>query len=283
MGYSHPLVFLVILSAALGIALGVLLLNGPAQLRSDLRALPALGLGALFLLSAEWLPIPGKPGVFIVGTALLVVVLLQNRHIGGVAILAFGLFLTGFVVLINGYLPLRAEAASATNTSASGLRQDESDATTLGILGDVIPIGPFVLSFGDLIGTAGAFIVGRHLVRHRAPARTHRRSTAGDSKLARPTRPQNSNAPTSAEASEPLVLGDPHPVPTPVAISADEFLARYLELDDVPIDLDDSEPGRTRPGPARNPVIDLRDMPEPPSRNSGDRFIRVQSADDQES
>lgn len=157
--------FLVILAAAIGTALGLVLRGGRIQLRTDLRALPAIALGALFLVAAEWLPIPGRAGVFIVGTALVVVGLMQNLHVTGAIVTSIGLFLTGFAVLVNGYLPLRAEAAEATSTTAGGLRQDETEDSTLGILGDVVPLGPWVLSFGDLIATAGAFIVGRDLVR----------------------------------------------------------------------------------------------------------------------
>ena len=163
--------FLVLVAALAGAGLALLLRGGTLGLPSDLRAQPVLALGLVAIVLAEWIPgIPGKPGIYIVGTALLAAGLLQNLHFSGAFITSVGLVLTGFVVLINGYLPLRAEAAEATNIEASGLRQMEEEETRLGILGDVVPfpIGPWVVSFGDLIAAAGAFILGRELLAQRA-------------------------------------------------------------------------------------------------------------------
>lgn len=155
--------FLVILAACAGIALRLILRGGSLALPERTRALPVLAAGFVFVVAAEWLPIPGRAGIFIVGSVLMVVGLVQNYRFAGAAITASGLLLTGFVVLINGHLPLRAEAAEAASVSASGIRQLETGDTRLGILGDVVPIGPFVVSFGDLIAGAGAFILGRRL------------------------------------------------------------------------------------------------------------------------
>ncbi|MFW2383944.1 MAG: DUF5317 family protein [Acidimicrobiales bacterium] len=163
--------FLVLFAALAGAALGFLLRGGTPGIPDDLRAQAPLALGLVAVAIAEWMPgVPGKPGIYIVGTVLLVAGLLQNLHLNGAAITAFGLFLTGFVVLINGYLPLRAEAADAAGIEASGLRQIETEETRLGILGDVVPlpVGPWVVSFGDLIAAAGAFILGRSLMEERA-------------------------------------------------------------------------------------------------------------------
>jgi hypothetical protein len=101
---------------------------------------------------------------------LLVAGLVQNLQFNGAVVTALGLCLTGFVVLINGFLPLRAEAADAAGIEASGLRQIETEETRMGILGDVVPlpVGPWVVSFGDLIAAAGAFILGRSLLAQRA-------------------------------------------------------------------------------------------------------------------
>ena len=149
-----------------GAALALILRGGSSALPTDLRAAPALVLGTVGLIVAEWFPVPGKPGVYIVATALVVVGLLQNLQVSGAAVTAFGLFLTGFVVLINGYLPLSVEGAEAKGIDASGLRQIETSETRLALLGDVVPIplGPWVVSFGDLIATAGAFIFARNLL-----------------------------------------------------------------------------------------------------------------------
>ncbi len=163
--------FLVLAAALAGAGLALLLRGGTLGLPSDLRAQPVLALGLAAIVLAEWVPgIPGKPGIYIVGTALLAGGLLQNLHFSGAFVTSLGLLLTGFVVLINGYLPLRAEAAEATNIEATGLRQMEDEETRLGILGDVVPlpIGPWVVSFGDLIAAAGAFILGRELLAQRA-------------------------------------------------------------------------------------------------------------------
>lgn len=149
-----------------GAALSILLRGGTTALLTDVRAAPALVLGVLGLIVAEWLPVPGRPGIYIVATALMVVGLIQNLQISGAVVTAIGLFLTGFVVLINGFLPLSLDGADAKNLDATGLRQIETNDTRLPVLGDVVPIplGPWVVSFGDLIATAGAFIFARNLL-----------------------------------------------------------------------------------------------------------------------
>ncbi len=149
-----------------GAALAILLRGGSSALLTDVRAAPALVLGLVGLIVAEWLPVPGRPGIYIVATALMVVGLLQNMQIGGAVVTAIGLFLTGFVVLINGFLPLSLDGADAKNIDATGLRQIETADTRLASLGDIVPIplGPWVVSFGDLIATAGAFIFTRNLL-----------------------------------------------------------------------------------------------------------------------
>ncbi len=163
--------FLVFLAALAGAALALILRGGSPGLPDDLRGQAPLALGIIAVAVAEWAPgVPGKPGIYIVGTALLIVGLLQNLHFNGAVVTAVGLFLTGFVVLINGFLPLRTEAAEAVDIDASGLRQIETEETRLGILGDVVPlpVGPWVVSFGDLIAASGAFILGRSLMARRA-------------------------------------------------------------------------------------------------------------------
>ncbi len=163
--------FLVFLAAIAGAALALILRGGTPGLPTDLRGQAPLALGLVAVAIAEWAPgVPGKPGIYIVGTALLIVGLFQNLQFNGAVVTAFGLFLTGFVVLINGFLPLRTEAAEAVDIDASGLREMETDDTRLGILGDVVPfpVGPWVVSFGDLIAAAGAFILGRSLMAQRA-------------------------------------------------------------------------------------------------------------------
>ncbi len=163
--------FLVFIAAIAGAALASLLQGGPPGLPSDIRAQAPIVLGLIAVAIAEWVPgVPGKPGIYIVASALLIAGLLQNLHFNGAFITAFGLFLTGFVVLINGYLPLRVDAAEAAGIDPSGLRQLETEETRVGILGDVIPfpIGPWVVSFGDLIAAAGSFILGRSLLDQRA-------------------------------------------------------------------------------------------------------------------
>jgi hypothetical protein len=161
-------VFLVFIAAFAGAALASLLRGGTLALPVDIRARAPLVLGLIAVAIAEWVPaVPGKPGIYIVGSALLLAGLAQNLHFNGAFVTAFGLFLTTFVVLINGYLPLRADAADIEPT---GLRQLETEETRIGILGDVIPlpVGPWVVSFGDLIAAAGSFILGRSLLSQRA-------------------------------------------------------------------------------------------------------------------
>ncbi len=90
---------------------------------------------------------------------------LANRAMVGMPVVVAGLVLNATVILVNGGMPVRAEAVAAV-----GLDPDELDAADLGakrhlegpddeltFLGDVLPLRPLgeVVSVGDLILAVG--------------------------------------------------------------------------------------------------------------------------------
>jgi hypothetical protein len=99
-------------------------------------------------------------------------VVLANRHLPGVSLLALGLVLNVAVMSANaGFMPVAPGALLAAHGPASplettpGLRQQktflmQSD-TPLWFLGDVLPVPPLgkIYSLGDLVAGVGAFIL----------------------------------------------------------------------------------------------------------------------------
>ncbi len=138
---------------------------------------PLLAAGLILQTLAEQVSIPIRLSIYVVGAFFMIVALMQNVHIRGAGVTAFGLALNLFVIVANGHIPTRLEALIGAGLLESDidpaevlaigpLGKLETDATTLAVLGDIVPISFFaeVVSFGDLILTAGIFVIAMNIV-----------------------------------------------------------------------------------------------------------------------
>ncbi len=112
--------------------------------------------------------------------AVLIAFSLVNLHLTGMGVLTIGLGLNLFVMLTNAGMPVSAHASSsptsyprATSTSSScAARVLERSSDSMRALGDIIPFGRQVVSFGDLIIAVATADVILHLAR-RQRVRNH--------------------------------------------------------------------------------------------------------------
>ncbi len=138
---------------------------------------PLLAAGLVLQTLAEQVGIPLRLSAYVVGAFFMIVALMQNVHIRGAGVTAFGLALNLFVTVANGHIPTRLEALIGAGrvpedvdpdsiVAIGGLGELETDATSLAVLGDIVPISFFdeVVSFGDLILTAGIFVIAMNIV-----------------------------------------------------------------------------------------------------------------------
>jgi hypothetical protein len=134
---------------------------------TDLRQgwLLAVGLG-LQVVAGVWSP-PWLMGarallVLVVSNLAVVVFIALNRGVPGLLIADLGLALNLLVIVVNGAMPVSADAARAAGAEealrTSGVEHERMDETTaLSWLGDVIPVPPAreVLSIGDVLLAGG--------------------------------------------------------------------------------------------------------------------------------
>lgn len=186
------MLFLTLLAAALGLAVG--LLRGGSLER--LAALPirwpwvaALAwVAQVVLFTSPLAPLlePVAPLVHGASLAVLAVVMVANRHLPGLALFGAGLLLNALVFATNGgFMPVSETAlrAAGSDESVATLREGgrvqktflmASD-TPLWFLADVIPVRPFgkVYSIGDVVAAGGvlALVAGGMGTRRVAGAR----------------------------------------------------------------------------------------------------------------
>lgn len=163
---------LVCVALLIGLAIGVGSGGSVHRLATmRIRRWPLLAAGAVLFV------LPHSTAIAL-GTATLAAFAASNLRNTGMGVVAIGLSLNAFVVLVNGGMPVRGEALAAIGhadmeTVADedlGARRHVADGgDTLTGLGDVIPIPPLgaVVSFGDLIIAVGLADVVAHLTRRR--------------------------------------------------------------------------------------------------------------------
>lgn len=110
----------------------------------------------------------------VVSLAGLVAFSTVNLHLTGMGVMTVGLGMNLFAIMINGGMPVSARAlvaadivpaADVANVQLRGARHLERPSDSIAVLGDIIPMGSQVVSFGDLIiGVATADVI-THLVR----------------------------------------------------------------------------------------------------------------------
>ncbi|HSL59428.1 MAG TPA: DUF5317 family protein [Acidimicrobiales bacterium] len=155
--------------ALLGIARGGRL----HRLRSvRVRKLPLL-VGGLGIWLAVAITAPPAPEIALATSlALLVAAAVANLHLPGMGVVAVGLLLRLAPLLLNGAVPLDADALAAADrdpTTAPPGHVLVDDAAPLAVLSQRIPVPEIgaVLSFGDLVVLVGLVDAAAHATRRR--------------------------------------------------------------------------------------------------------------------
>jgi hypothetical protein len=125
------------------------------------------------LLAARW---TGSDAVVIavLAFAMLIAFSVANLHLTGMGVMTIGLGLNLFAITANGGMPVSARALvvadvidpiDVAQVELQGARHLERSTDPIKVLGDIIPLGHQVVSFGDLIIAVATADVITHLVR----------------------------------------------------------------------------------------------------------------------
>jgi hypothetical protein len=161
-------------AAAVLIGLGIGLALPPRTTRfarPRIRLLPLLVLGVVGQLVANRMTGHGATVLGLVAVSLLVGFALANLHLTGMGVMAIGLGLNLLVMMMNSGMPVSARALEAANVpigELQGARHVEGANDELTVLGDIIPAGGLVVSYGDLIiAVATADVIANLMRRQR--------------------------------------------------------------------------------------------------------------------
>ena len=158
-------------AVAVLIGLGIGLALSPRTTRfarPRIRLLPLLVVGVIGQVIANRMTGSAATVLGLVALSQLVVFALANLHLTGMGVMAIGLGLNLLVMMMNGGMPVSARALQAARVPAGelqGARHVERSGDGLTILGDIIPVGGQVVSYGDLIIAVATADVIAHLVR----------------------------------------------------------------------------------------------------------------------
>jgi hypothetical protein len=121
--------------------------------------------GLLVLTSAYLVPSStGDLGVWLVLASYVPLLLFVwlNRDLTGIWIAGLGILMNFTVILLNGGMPVLAEAARIAGNTGELILDDKhvllTDATTLPFLADIIPLPGAVLSLGDVFLAIGVAV-----------------------------------------------------------------------------------------------------------------------------
>ncbi|MEY2451527.1 MAG: hypothetical protein QOD92_1101 [Acidimicrobiaceae bacterium] len=125
------------------------------------------------LLAARW---SGSDAVVVavIAFAVLIAFSVANLHLTGMGVVTIGLGLNLFAIMANGGMPVSARALlvadvvptdDIAHVELHGPRHLERPTDAIRVLGDIIPMGHQVVSFGDLIIAVATADVITHLVR----------------------------------------------------------------------------------------------------------------------
>ena len=149
---------------------------------AHLRWWGALAAGVALQVLAGPVGLGGRPGTTAVAGSYLCLLAfaLANRALAGMTIVVVGLALNATVIVVNGGMPVRAEAVAAVGLEPGELaaadlgakRHLEGPEDRLTFLGDVLPVRPLgeVVSVGDVVLATGVAALLFRLLRPRAPA-----------------------------------------------------------------------------------------------------------------
>jgi len=136
--------------------------------RPRIRLLPLLVLGVIGQIVANRMTGHGAVALGLAALSLLVAFAIANLHLTGMGVMAIGLGLNLLVMMMNGGMPVSARALRAADVPAGelqGARHVEQSNDDLTVLGDMIPVGGQVVSYGDLIIVVAMADVIANLVR----------------------------------------------------------------------------------------------------------------------
>jgi Family of unknown function (DUF5317) len=148
----------------------------------QLRWWGALAGGVVLQLLAGPVGLGGRLGTTAVAGSYLCLLAfaLANRALAGMPVVVVGLALNATVILVNGGMPVRAEAVAAVGLDPDRLegadlgakRHLEGPDDRLTFLGDVLPVRPLreVVSVGDVVLAAGVAGLLFRVLRPRTPA-----------------------------------------------------------------------------------------------------------------
>lgn len=164
-------------SVVLGAAIGLSLPARPTRFaRPRLRWWPALVAGVAGQVVATQLT--GRIAVFvgIEGLGCLVAFACANLHLTGMGVLTIGLATNLLVTMMNGGMPVAARAMRAIDlppdAQLTGARHVETSSDQLTVLGDIIPVGGQVASYGDLVIAVATADVIAHVTRRQRRQRS---------------------------------------------------------------------------------------------------------------
>ena len=160
-----------------GVVIGLALPSRSTRFaRPRLRLLPVLAGGIVLQLAANRLTGHLAVVLGIGALALLVAFASANLHLTGMGVLTIGLSVNLLVMLMNGGMPVSARALRAAGLQDAvelrGARHVERSSDDLTILGDIIPVGGQVVSYGDMIIAIATADVIVHVTRRQRRQRS---------------------------------------------------------------------------------------------------------------
>jgi hypothetical protein len=180
------------IALVVGIVLGLVTGGRPRNVMlRPLRGIEALAGAVVLQAVPQLVDVSGTTGLACVlgSYVLLVAFALANIRLVGMPVILVGLVLNVAVIGSNGGMPVRAEAIYTIDRHAKldeidfgAKRHLEDGSDRLTFLGDVLPVAPIdqVLSFGDLILSAGVANVVFRLLKPAGAVRRGRRRTVAE-------------------------------------------------------------------------------------------------------
>ena len=177
-------------SVVLGLVIGLALTPRPTRFaRPRIRKVGLLAAGVLGQLVAGQLDGNTALVLALASLSALIAFSVANFHLTGMGVMTIGLGLNLFAIMANGGMPVSARAlvaadivpaADVWNVELKGARHLERRTDSMKPLGDIIPLGQQVVSFGDLIIAIATVDVIAHLARRQRPRHASINSASPD-------------------------------------------------------------------------------------------------------
>ena len=173
-----------------GLGIGLALRPRPTRFaRPRLRMLGLLAAGVVGQLVAGRFEGDLAVVLAVASFAGLIAFSIANLHLTGMGVMTIGLGVNLFAIMLNGGMPVSARALVAADVVPAadvhqielrGARHLERSSDSIKVLGDIIPMGRQVISFGDLIIAVATADVIAHLVRRQRRRHGSIRSASPD-------------------------------------------------------------------------------------------------------